>query len=33
METLRTHPLVVVASLAHDNPHYIDPGEFARGPD
>ena len=33
MDTLRTHPLVVVDSMVDDNPSYIDPGEFLRGPD
>ena len=31
MDTLRTHPVVVVASLAPDRPHPIDPGECRRG--
>jgi MEDS: MEthanogen/methylotroph, DcmR Sensory domain len=33
MDTLRTHPMAVVDSMVHDNPYYIDPGEFLHGPD
>jgi hypothetical protein len=33
MDTLWTHPMVVVDSMVHDNPYYIDPGEFLRGPE
>ncbi|MGA8460403.1 MAG: MEDS domain-containing protein [Streptosporangiaceae bacterium] len=31
MDTLRTHPMVVVDDMVHDNPYYVDPGEFLRG--
>jgi hypothetical protein len=33
MDTLRTHPRVIVDGLIHDNRHYIEPGKFltARG--
>jgi MEDS: MEthanogen/methylotroph, DcmR Sensory domain len=31
MDTLRTHPMVVVDGVVHDNPCYVDPGEFLRG--
>ena len=31
MDTLRTHSMVVVDGVAHDNPYYVDPGEFLRG--
>ena len=30
MDTLRTHPMVVVDDMVHDNPYYVDPGEFLR---
>jgi MEDS: MEthanogen/methylotroph, DcmR Sensory domain len=33
MDTLRTHPMVVVDGVVHDNPYYVDPGEFFRGPE
>jgi hypothetical protein len=33
MDTLRTHPMVVVDGVVHDNPYYVDPGEFLRGPE
>jgi hypothetical protein len=33
MDTLRTHPMVVVDSMVHDNPYHIEPGEFLRGPE
>ena len=28
MDALRTHPMVVVDAMTHDNPYYIDPGEL-----
>jgi hypothetical protein len=31
MDSLRTHPMVVVDGVVHDNPYYVDPGEFLRG--
>jgi MEDS: MEthanogen/methylotroph, DcmR Sensory domain len=31
MDTLRTHPVVVVDGMMHDNPYYVDPGEFLGG--
>jgi hypothetical protein len=31
MDALRTHPMVVVDDMVHDNPYYVDPGEFLRG--
>jgi MEDS: MEthanogen/methylotroph, DcmR Sensory domain len=33
MDTLRTHPRVVVDGIVHENPYYIEPGKFltARG--
>jgi hypothetical protein len=33
MDTLRTHPRVIVDGLIHDDRHYIEPGKFlaARG--
>ena len=31
MDTLRTHPMVVVDGVMHDNPYYVEPGEFLRG--
>jgi MEDS: MEthanogen/methylotroph, DcmR Sensory domain len=31
MDTLRTHPMVVVDGVVHDNPYYVDPGAFLRG--
>jgi hypothetical protein len=31
MDTLRTHPMVVVDGMVHDNPYYVDPGAFLRG--
>lgn len=30
MDALRTHPMVVVDSMTHENPYFIDPGEFLR---
>lgn len=30
MDALRTHPMVVVDAMTHDNPYYIDPGELLR---
>jgi hypothetical protein len=33
MDTLRTHPMVVVDGVVHDNPYYVDPGEFLRAPE
>jgi hypothetical protein len=32
MDTLRTHPMVIVDGMVHDNPYYIEPGKFAGGP-
>jgi hypothetical protein len=32
MDTLRTHPMVIVDGMIHDNPYYIEPGRFAGGP-
>jgi DcmR-like sensory protein len=31
MDILRTHSMVVVDGVVHDNPYYVDPGEFLRG--
>ena len=31
MDALRTHSMVVVDDMVHDNPYYVDPGEFLRG--
>jgi hypothetical protein len=31
MDALRTHPMVVVDGMVHDNPYYIDPSEFLGG--
>ena len=31
VDSLRTHPMVVVDGGVHDNPYYIDPGAFLRG--
>jgi hypothetical protein len=33
MDTLRTHPRVIVDGTIHDNPYYVEPGKFvaARG--
>lgn len=31
MDALRTHPMVVVDSMVHDNPYYIEPGQFLTG--
>jgi MEDS: MEthanogen/methylotroph, DcmR Sensory domain len=28
MDTLRTHPKVIVDGMVHDNPYYIEPGKF-----
>jgi hypothetical protein len=28
MDALRTHPMVVVDGMVHDNPYYIEPSEF-----
>jgi MEDS: MEthanogen/methylotroph, DcmR Sensory domain len=28
MDTLRTHPRVVVDGMVHENPYYIEPGKF-----
>jgi hypothetical protein len=28
MDTLRTHPMVVVDGMVHENPYYIEPGKF-----
>ena len=33
MDTLRTHSMVVVDGVVHDNPYYVDPNEFLRGPE
>ena len=30
MDALRTHPMVAVDGMTHDNPYFIDPGEFLR---
>ena len=27
----RTHAVVAADGMVHDNPHYVDPGEFLRG--
>jgi hypothetical protein len=32
MDTLRTHPRVIVDGMIHDNPYYIEPAEFADSP-
>jgi hypothetical protein len=31
MDALRTHPMVVVDGMVHDNPYYIEPGKFLVG--
>jgi hypothetical protein len=31
MDTLRTHRLVIVDGMVHDNPYYIDPGTYLAG--
>ena len=31
MDALRTHPMVVVDGMVHDNPYYVAPGKFLRG--
>jgi hypothetical protein len=31
MDALRTHPMVVVDGMAHDNPYYVEPGRFLVG--
>jgi hypothetical protein len=31
MDTLRTHPMVIVDGMVHDNPYYIEPGKFLAG--
>jgi len=31
IDSLRTHPMVVVDGMLHDNPYFIDPGAFLRG--
>ena len=31
IDSLRTHPVVVVDGMVRDNPYYIDPGAFLRG--
>ena len=28
MDALRTHPMVIVDGMVHDNPYYIEPGKF-----
>ncbi len=28
MDVLRTHPMVVVDGMVHDNPYYVEPGKF-----
>jgi hypothetical protein len=28
MDALRTHPMVVVDGMVHDNPYYVEPGKF-----
>lgn len=32
MDALRTHPMVIVDGMVHDNPYYIEPGKFFVGP-
>jgi hypothetical protein len=32
MDALRTHPMVVVDGMVHDNPYYIEPGKFLANP-
>jgi DcmR-like sensory protein len=31
MDALRTHPMVIVDGMVHDNPYYIEPGKFLVG--
>ena len=31
VDSLRTHPMVVVDGGLHDNPYYIEPGAFLAG--
>jgi hypothetical protein len=31
MDTLRTHPVVIVDGMIHDNPYYIEPSTFLGG--
>jgi hypothetical protein len=31
MDTLRTHPMVLVDGMVHDNPYYIEPSEYLGG--
>jgi hypothetical protein len=31
MDTLRTHPMVIVDGMIHDNPYFIEPGKFVGG--
>jgi hypothetical protein len=31
MDTLRTHAMVVVDEMVHDNPYHVAPDEFLRG--
>jgi hypothetical protein len=31
MDTLRTHPMVIVDGMIHENPYYIEPAQFAGG--
>lgn len=31
IDSLRTHPMVAVDGVLHDNPYFIDPGAFLRG--
>ena len=31
MDALRTHPMVVVDGMVHDNPYYVEPGKFLVG--
>ena len=33
IDSLRTHPVVVVDGMVRDNPYSIDPGAFVRGTD
>jgi MEDS: MEthanogen/methylotroph, DcmR Sensory domain len=31
MDALRTHPMVIVDGIVHDNPYYVEPGKFLVG--
>jgi hypothetical protein len=33
MDALRTHPMVVVDGMVHDNPYYVEPGQYLVGQD